>query len=184
MVLSDGTIEMMIKRKTIIYRSKRPPAIQPASLDLRLGNYFLDININHTPVIDMQKEIKYRETYIEDSDFYMLMPGEFVLAHTDEYIGLPTDICAKVDGRSSIGRQGLFIQNAGFVDPNFEGQITLELYNANKVPIKLRPGHRICQLVFYRMDLPANNPYQGKYQGQTKAQGSLKHLDQEIVNLK
>ncbi|MEC2647000.1 dCTP deaminase domain-containing protein, partial [Bacillus thuringiensis] len=75
------------------------------------------------------------------------------------------------------GRMGLFIQNAGWVDPGFEGQITLELYNANRLPIKLIKGWRICQLVFAEMDQFAENPYRGKYQGQVNATGSRIYLD-------
>jgi dCTP deaminase len=74
---------------------------------------------------------------------------------------------------------GLFIQNAGWVDPGFEGEITLELYNANRLPIRLEKGRRICQLVFAQMDDIALNPYQGKYQGQRKAMGSRIFMDEE-----
>jgi dCTP deaminase len=91
---------------------------------------------------------------------------------TREFIRLPANITAFVEGRSSIGRIGLFIQNAGWVDPGFEGTITLELYNANRLPIRLTSGRRICQIVFARMDGPASRPYAGKYQHQMDAVGS------------
>lgn len=87
---------------------------------------------------------------------------------------------AFVEGRSSIGRMGLFIQNAGWVDPGFEGQITLELFNANRLPIRLKAGRRICQLVFAQMDRKTGNVYQGKYQGQRNAVGSRIHLDSDF----
>jgi dCTP deaminase len=101
------------------------------------------------------------------------------LATTCEYIRLPADVTAFVEGRSSIGRIGLFIQNAGWVDPGFEGNITLELFNANRLPIRLVAGRRICQLVFARMDQAAQNPYSGKYQGQRQTTGSRIALDAE-----
>ena len=82
----------------------------------------------------------------------MIPPHGFVLGTTLEWIKLPNNITAFVEGRSSIGRLGLFIQNAGWVDPGFEGNITLELYNANQVPIELSSGRRICQLVFAELD--------------------------------
>jgi len=96
-----------------------------------------------------------------------------------EYVRLPNNLTAFVEGRSSIGRIGLFIQNAGWVDPGFEGRITLELYNASSLPIMLQAGRRICQLVFCSMDREAEKPYAGKYQGQKKAVGSRVYLDQD-----
>lgn len=75
-----------------------------------------------------------------------------------EYVRLPNNLTAFVEGRSSIGRMGLFIQNAGWVDPGFEGEITLELYNANQLPIRLKSGRRVCQLVFAQMDQEAFTP--------------------------
>jgi dCTP deaminase len=101
-----------------------------------------------------------------------------------EYVRLPHNLTAFVEGRSSIGRIGLFIQNAGWVDPGFEGQITLELYNANSLPIRLEAGRRICQLVFCRMDQAADAPYQGKYQGQRNATGSQVSKDREVFSIK
>ena len=74
---------------------------------------------------------------------------------------------------------GLFIQNAGWVDPGFKGRITLELYNANSLPIKLEVGRRICQLVFCKMDRDASRPYSGKYQGQETTEGSRIFEDSE-----
>jgi dCTP deaminase len=89
-----------------------------------------------------------------------------------EFIRLPADVTAFVEGRSSIGRMGLFIQNAGWVDPGFEGNITLELFNANRLPLRLASGRRICQIVFARMDRATLTPYAGKYQGQRGTVGS------------
>lgn len=97
-----------------------------------------------------------------------------------EYIELTNDLTAFVEGRSSLGRMGLFIQNAGWVDPGFKGEITLELYNANRCAIELKAGRRIGQLVFAKMDNAALNPYNGKYQGQKGATGSKVFLDKEV----
>jgi dCTP deaminase len=98
---------------------------------------------------------------------------------TRETIRLPENITAFVEGRSSIGRIGLFIQNAGWVDPGFAGTITLELYNANRLPIRLNSGRRICQIVFALVDEPAGVPYRGKYQNQRDAVGSRVFLDRD-----
>ena len=94
---------------------------------------------------------------------------------------LPNNLTAFVEGRSSIGRLGLFTQNAGWVDPGFEGEITLELFNANRSAIELRSGRRVGQLVFAQMDQEAQNPYRGKYQGQRGATGSRIYMDKELA---
>ena len=127
--------------------------------------------------IDMESEILYREF---EGDEIIIPPQSFLLATTEEYIKLPNHMTAFVEGLSSIGLIGLFIQNAGWVDPGFEGQITLELFNANSLPIRLQAGRRICQLVFCFMDKPTLNPYRGKYQGQRKATGSRVYQDTEV----
>ena len=119
------------------------------------------------------------EMIFGDWEQIVIPPHSFLLASTRERIRLPDDVTAFVEGRSSIGRIGLFIQNAGWVDPGFEGNLTLELYNANRLPIRLQTGRRICQLVFARMDCAAQAPYRGKYQGQSRATGSLISLDKD-----
>ena len=151
-------------------------SIQPASIDCRLGNHFLVVEDRQMQIIDLNTEITYRE--IED-DSITIPPHSFLLATTLESVKLPDNLTAFVEGRSSIGRIGLFIQNAGWVDPGFEGQITLELYNANSLPIRLEAGRRICQLVFCKMDQVASVPYRGKYQNQKRATGSQVYKDTE-----
>ena len=101
------------------------------------------------------------------------------MATTMEYFELPDNLTAFVEGRSSLGRMGLFIQNAGWVDPGFKGEITLELFNANRCAIELKAGRRVGQLVFAQLDDDARNPYRGKYQGQRGATGSKFFLDKE-----
>ena len=152
--------------------------IQPASIDVRLGNHFLKVDENRLDVIRLDSGIQYEELPQEE---IVIPPQSFLLATTREYIRLPADVTAFVEGRSSIGRIGLFVQNAGWVDPGFEGNITLELYNANRLPIRLVADRRICQLVFARMDRHAQRPYRGKYQGQRQATGSRIALDTESL---
>ena len=152
--------------------------IQPASIDVRLGNHFLKVDENRLDVIRLDSGIQYEELTQEE---IVIPPQSFLLATTREYIRLPADVTAFVEGRSSIGRIGLFVQNAGWVDPGFEGNITLELYNANRLPIRLVADRRICQLVFARMDQHAQKPYRGKYQGQRQATGSRIALDTESL---
>ncbi len=152
--------------------------IQPASVDIRLGDTYTIVEDTASGVIRLSGEIGYKTI---QTDRYLLMPGQFVLATTMEYFRLPDNMTAFVEGRSSIGRLGLFIQNAGWVDPGFEGEITLELFNASRCAIELESGRRIGQLVFAQLDQDAENPYRGKYQGQKGATGSRIYLDGELT---
>lgn len=177
MILSDKTLRKMLEEKTLVAEPLEPDQIQPASIDIRLGNTFSIVEDTSTGIINLSDEIKYKTI---TSDSYILLPNQFVLATTMEYFELPDDLTAFVEGRSSLGRMGLFIQNAGWVDPGFKGEITLELYNANRCAIELRAGRRVGQLVFAKMDCAALNPYRGKYQGQRGATGSRLFMDKEI----
>ncbi len=174
MILSDKTIKKMLSEKTLTISPVSESQIQPASVDIRLGNTFSIVEDLPTGIISLNEEIKYKTI---ETDRYILLPGQFVLATTKEYIVLPNNLTAFVEGRSSLGRMGLFIQNAGWVDPGFCGEITLELFNANRCAIELRSDRRVGQLVFALMDDLAENPYRGKYQGQKGATGSRVFMD-------
>jgi dCTP deaminase len=174
MILSDGEIRQYLKRGLLCVNPIDEVQIQPASIDITLGNTFAMLKNIDGGVLDPEDSAQY-DTFIGNK--YLLSPGHFVLATTRESIALPNDLTAFVEGRSSWGRLGLFIQNAGWVDPGFKGEITLELFNANRYPIELTTGVRIGQLVFAKMSVETENPYNGKYQGQHKATGSKIHLD-------
>lgn len=178
MILSDGSLKELIRKGDLVVDPIKEDSIQPASIDCRLGNHFLlvDDTKSSDGVITFDQEISYRDII---SDNIIIPPHSFLLATTQEWIKLPNGITAFVEGRSSVGRMGLFIQNAGWVDAGFEGRITLELYNANSLPIRLETGRRVCQLVFCRMDKEAEKPYQGKYQGQKVSVGSRIFLDND-----
>ena len=118
MILSDKTIMKMLEEKSLTITPIEPEQIQPASVDIRLGNTFSIVEDSSTGVITLENEIKYKTI---ETDTYVLLPGQFVLATTMEYFELPDDLTAFVEGRSSLGRMGLFIQNAGWVDPGFKG---------------------------------------------------------------
>ena len=177
MILSDKTIKKMLLEHTLTISPLEPDQIQPASVDIRLGSTFSIVEDSSTGILTMDKPISYKTI---ETDRYLLLPGQFVLATTMEYFALPDDLTAFVEGRSSLGRMGLFIQNAGWVDPGFEGEITLELFNANRCAIELQAGRRVGQLVFAKMDDTAEYPYRGKYQGQRGATGSRVFLDAEL----
>lgn len=179
MILSDHTIYQYLDDGRLVIEPLEREQIQPASVDIRLGRHFLKLDENKFEAMTMTDEINY--VHFEE-DAIIIPSNSFLLATTMEYIKLPCDLTAFVEGRSSIGRMGLFIQNAGWVDPGFEGEITLELYNANRLPIRLEAGRRICQLVFAKMDAEAKNPYTGKYQCQRSAVGSRIFLDNELAD--
>lgn len=176
MILSDKAIMSMLQKGTLSISPLQDDQIQPASVDIRLGNTFSIVEDSSAAILTLSEKIIYKEIRAEK---YLLMPGQFVLATTKEYIKLPNNLTAFVEGRSSLGRMGLFIQNAGWVDPGFAGEITLELFNANRCAIELQTGRRIGQLVFAQMDQEALHPYRGKYQGQRGATGSKVYMDDE-----
>lgn len=174
MILSDKTLIKMLNDHSLVVTDLEPEQIQPASIDIQIGNTFCIVEDSPSGIINLEDEIQYKQITAEK---YTLLPGQFVLATTMEYVELPDDLTAFVEGRSSLGRMGLFIQNAGWVDPGFKGEITLELFNANRCAIELCAGRRIGQLVFAQLDEKALNPYRGKYQGQRGATGSKVFLD-------
>ncbi len=177
MILSDKTLTKMLAEGSLVAEPIEKEQIQPASIDIRLGNTFSIVKDSSSGIINLENKIEY-ETI--ETDTYVILPGQFVLATTMEYFELPDNLTAFVEGRSSLGRMGLFIQNAGWVDPGFKGEITLELFNANRCAIELKAGRRVGQLVFAEMDDTAMNPYNGKYQGQKGATGSRVFMDNEI----
>lgn len=177
MILSDKTIERLLDAGALAIEPLGDGQVQPASVDIRLGRTFSVVEDGAGGIINLDDEIPYKTI---EADEYLLLPGQFVLATTEEYVRLPDNLTAFVEGRSSLGRMGLFVQNAGWVDPGFEGEITLELFNANRCAIRLRAGRRVGQLVFAQLDDKALNPYRGKYQGQRGATGSRVFLDDEI----
>jgi dCTP deaminase len=179
-ILSDKTILKKLNEKELMIEPFSTSQLQSASIDLRLSNHFLTVDEYAVPVISLDQPADYKEIC---KDIIIIPPQSFVLGTTLEYISLPNNMTGFVEGRSSIGRLGLFIQNSGWVAPGFKGQITLELYNANRVPIELKAGRRICQLVFATLD-QETTPYMGKYCCQNKATESRVYLDEEVEELK
>lgn len=177
MVLSDKTLRTYIADGAIMIEPLADHAIRSASIDLCIGDHFLIVDSNSMDIIKMDEPLSYRELHAKS----ITVPAHtFVLATTREFVKIPPFLTAAVEGRSSIGRLGLFIQNAGWIDPGFEGTITLELYNANALPIRIDAGRRLCQLVFYAMDQEVGKPYDGKYKGQRGTTGSSICRDPEV----
>jgi dCTP deaminase len=176
-VLSDGTIRRLIEDGRITIEPYDESLIQPASIDLRLGDSFRVFHNHRAPAIDLREPPSglTEEVVISAEDPFIIHPGEFCLGRTLEWIELPDDIVARIEGKSSIGRLGLIVHaTAGFCDPGWKGTLTLELNNLTRVPIKLYPGLLIAQLSFMALDQPAERPYGSSelgshYQGQVAA---------------
>lgn len=173
MIYGDTILRVLVERGDI--RNTYEGAINPASINLRLGDTFK--RITHTqPYLKLGEEVEYEDVEVVDGDHVVIFPGEFMLATTKEWIRVPITAAAFVQGRSSIGRAALTVQNAGFVDPGFEGHITLELKNDGPVPIALYVGYPVTQLVYMEAK-DASRAYDGKYFGQVDATGSRMHMD-------
>jgi dCTP deaminase len=187
MILSDRDIRAEIEAGRIVVDPYLPDAVQPSSIDLHLGNRFRVFRNNRTAVIDPRADQPELTELVEitGDEPFILHPGEFVLGATFERVALPDDLVARLEGRSSLGRLGLMIHStAGYVDPGWEGTLTLELSNAANLPIKLYDGMKIGQISFQRLSSPAETPYGdarigSRYRGQTDPTASRYHADFE-----
>ena len=181
MILNDISIREMIEKGCITNTEDK--YVNPASLNIRLSGSYSRIQPTYVYTYPILVEpISYTlgdkaEYESIDNDEMIIKPGEFLLAATMEHFAFPNDISGVVKGRSSIGRIGLSIQNAGFIDPGFNGTITLELKNYSQIPIRLPKGYPIGQVIFFETML-VDKPYTGKYNGQVEATGSRLHEDQ------
>lgn len=179
MILSDGDIRKALQKGEILVKPKPnlEEQLGSSSLDLRLGYYFRVFKHRRLPFVDpfdqettrdMTEELK-----ISKKEPYVIQPGEFVLASVLEWVELPNNLSARIDGRSSLGRLGLVIHStAGHIDAGFKGSITMEMTNIGMMPILLYPKMRVCQLVFEQLSSPAERPYTekpgAKYHGKSK----------------
>jgi dCTP deaminase len=176
-VLSDGTILELVNAGRIIVEPWDPAMVQPASIDLRLGDSFRVFHNHRATAIDLQDPPVNltEEVVVAPGEPFAIHPGEFCLGRTLEWVRIPDDIVARIEGKSSLGRLGLIVHaTAGFCDPGFEGTLTLELNNLTRVPILLYPEQPIAQLSFMALDRPALRPYGSPglgshYQGQRAA---------------
>jgi len=159
MILSDVDIRQRIEKGEIVIDPLDDPdlQIQPASVDLRLGEEFLEFCRTNIPCIHPNSEdevAKYvRETIVKEGEEFILHPNDFVLGTTKERVEIPPDLIAHVQGRSSLGRLAVVIHaTAGVIDPGYRGQITLELSNLGTAPVALTPGMRISQVIFTELE--------------------------------
>ncbi len=164
MILPDHEIKRLLREGKIVIKPLDDPEnqIQPAWVDLRLGNEFLIFRVTGTPYIDTKKSTEnYTEKIVvEKGKPFIIHPGEFVLGKVMEYIKVPEDLVGSVDGRSSLGRLGIVVHTtSSSVNPGWEGHLVLEMANVGKMPVALYPGMRICKITFHKMTSPAEIPY-------------------------
>jgi dCTP deaminase len=185
MVLSDRTIREEIEAGRIVFDPFDAGMVQPSSVDVRVDRRFRVFHNARYPYIDVREPMEglTELVTVEDDEPFILHPGEFVLGQTLEWVRLPDDIVARLEGKSSLGRLGLLIHStAGFVDCGWEGNLTLELSNVANLPITIYHGMPIGQISFMRMDGPVEQPYGGaaagsKYQGQAEPTPSRFYLN-------
>ena len=174
MVLSDATIRRLVAEGRIGIEPYEEALLQPSSVDVRVDRYFRVFRNNRYPFIDVkeQQEELTELVEVDPETAFILHPGEFVLGSTLERIRLPGDLVARLEGKSSLGRLGLLIHStAGFIDPGWDGHVTLELSNVANLPITIYVGMKIGQLSFMELTEPSERPYGSgglgsKYQGQ------------------
>ena len=191
MILSDDDILARLETGDLVVDpiDDLDMQVQPASLDLRLGEEFLEFQRTNISCIHPNREAEVSEyvteTRVPEGEEFILHPGHFVLGTTKERVEIPPDLLATVEGRSSLGRLAIVIHaTAGIVDPGYEGQITLELSNLGTAPVALKPDMRISQLTFTKLSSAAERPYGeergSKYQGQSGPQASRIGSDREF----
>ena len=185
MLLSDRDLTAAIDSQSLILDPFDPAMIQPSSIDVRLDGLFRVFNNSKYTHIDPKLPQEELTTLVEvkGEEPFILHPGEFVLGSTLEHFTIPADLAGRLEGKSSLGRLGLVTHStAGFIDPGFQGHITLELSNAANLPIALYPGMKVGQLALFAMTSPAESPYGAgalgsKYQGQRGPTPSKSYLN-------
>ena len=174
MILSDRSIREEISKGRIEIDPYDDGCVQPSSVDLHVDRRFRTFHNARYPYIDVRRDMPDLTELVEVEDKvpFILHPGEFVLGSTLERVRLPDDLVARLEGKSSLGRLGLLIHStAGYVDPGWDGYLTLELSNVANLPITIYPGMKIGQISFFRLTSAAEVPYGSaargsKYQGQ------------------
>lgn len=164
-MLPDHEIDREIAEGNLGIDPYEPGALQPASVDLRLGGRIWEYDAQRPNLRELTG--RYRDI----DERFVLQPGDFVLGTTVERIRLSRGFAASVDGRSSVGRLGVLVHvTAGFIDPGFEGHITLEIHNLSRQPVLFPAGARVSQIKFFRLASPAKAAYGtlgNRYQGQS-----------------
>lgn len=178
MALSDRDIKKIIKEGKLVFIPKlKTDQIGPASIDLKLHNEFKLFHINELSLLDPKKGLPHEFMMTEtkkDGEAFILHPNEFVLASTKEYVKVPNNILLRVEGKSTLARMGILVHTAGFVDPGFEGTLTLEISNQANLPVAIYPDMYICQIAVEYLSSPAEVPYNARKKSlYSKAKGPM-----------
>jgi len=179
MILSDRDIKKVINEGKLNFKPRLDKnQIGPASIDLKLGNDFKRFNVSKKYLLDTKKGIGDKDFIISEKlkngEPYILHPTDFILASTKEYLEVSDDMILRVEGKSTLARMGILVHTAGFVDPGFEGTLTLEISNQSNLPVALYPGMYICQLVVERLSSPSLISYKKRKKSlYSKAKGPL-----------
>ena len=185
MLMSDRDIRASIEAGEIGLEPLDMSLLQPSSFDVRIDRFFRLFDNHKYAFIDPaeQQDDLTRFVEVAPDEPFILHPGEFVLGSTYEFVTLPDNVAARLEGKSSLGRLGLVTHStAGFVDPGFNGHVTLELSNMATLPIKLWPGMKIGQLCFFQLSSPSETPYGSakylnRYQGQRGPTASRSYMN-------
>ena len=188
MILSDRTINEKLRSGELIIDPLGENAVQPASVDVRLDAEILVFRNSWRTHIDVTQPADdvVERVYIEEGRPFLLHPGQFALGSTLERVAIPNDVVARIEGKSSLARYGLLIHStAGFVDPGWDGKLTLEFSNVGILGITLRAGMKIGHISFTQLTTPADNPYgsralRSKYQGQNGPAASRYYMDYQL----
>src|SRR5713226_8974322 len=177
MVLSDVDIKRYIASGKIKITPELPPEqFGSCSVDFRLGQEFSVFEHSRHAMIDLREKTAIQDLMrtitVPEGEPFILQPGEFALAITQETLELDDDVLGRLEGRSSLGRIGIIVHGtAGLFDPGWRGKATLELSNLGRMPVALYPGMRICSFTFEQVSTPVSVPYRkkagNKYSGQT-----------------
>lgn len=163
MVLSDRDLKRVIREGKLVFTPRLKAAqIGPASIDLKLDRHFKAFRQSTLSLLDPKEGLPkdFMDTYtLKPNKPFILHPGNFVLTGTREYIKMPGDLILRAEGKSTLARMGILVHTAGFVDPGFEGTLTLEISNQSNVAIALYPGMYICQIAVEELSTPAEMPY-------------------------
>lgn len=188
MILSGEQIREYIRQGRILIEPFDERLIGPSQVDLRLGSKFRIFRAtNLVDPSDRNSVEKNTELVDTKGKPFVIRPGQLILGVTLEKVAVPNDLVASIEGRSSIARMGVFIHiSSGHVNPGSGSRgpipVTLEILNMNPAPVKLYPGMRICQLLFYTMDRAVSKGYDeigGKYAGKLEPSGSMVFEDKK-----
>ena len=181
MIFSDRDIRKIIRTKKLIFTPKLSKnQIGPASIDLKLGSEFKVFRTSRLNLLNPREGLPkdFMDTYLlKDNEPFVLHPNSFVLASTREYMRVPEDIVLRAEGKSTLARMGILVHTAGFVDPGFEGNLTLEISNQADIAVALYPGMYICQIAVEHLTSPAELPY-------NKRKKSLYHRSKGTIEAK